>query len=356
MSSYLKFFLRRLLTLPVTLFVIAVVLYAGVMLTPPEARVALYMPPNLSAHLTEEQVANLQELYIQRYHLRAPFPVQYGLWVGSLLTGSWGFAPSLEEEVLPALLRRTSVTLELAFYSLLLFIPLGLAGGAMTGWRKNHPADSALRTLAFISTSIPPFILSILLLVVFYINLRWFLPERLSDSLRFGLENEGFRAFTDFLTFDSLLNGRWDVFLDALQHLAMPVFTLSLTHWATLTRITRAGIAAERRKEYVLSARAHGVKEFRLLWRHVFPNTLAPALTSILLSATSIMTGVFVVKIISGFNGISDLITRSMRGVPDAPAALGFALYASGMVLLLTFLLDILLALSDPRLREEMAQ
>jgi len=356
MSSFAKFLLRRLLAVPLTLFIITLVLYAGVMLTPPEARVSLYMPPNLSARLTEAQIANLQEQYIQRYHLRDSFAAQYGLWMGSLLSGSWGFSPALEEDVLPALLRRTPVTLELAFYSLLLFIPLGLVSGALAGWRKNSAGDGLLRSLAFLATSVPPFIISIILLVVFYINLRWFLPERISDSLRFSLEAEEYRAFTGFLTFDSLLNGRWDVFVNALQHLAMPVFTLSLAHWATLARITRVSVAGERRKDYVLAAQARGVRKTGLLWRHTFPNTLAPSLTSILLSAASIMTGVFVVEIIFGFNGVSDLITRSMRGIPDAPAALGFSIYASALTLLLTLLLDILLALTDPRVREEISQ
>ncbi|GAB4502685.1 MAG: ABC transporter permease [Anaerolineales bacterium] len=356
MSSFAKFLLRRLLAVPLTLFIITLVLYAGVMLTPPEARVSLYMPPNLSARLTEAQVANLQEQYIARYHLRDPFPVQYALWVTSLLNGSWGFSPALEEDVLPALLRRTPVTLELAFYSLLVFVPLGLFSGALAGWKKNSPADGVFRALAFVSTSLPPFILSIFLLVVFYLNLNWFMPERISDVLRFQLSKETFHAFTGFLTLDSLLNGRPDIFADALRHLAMPVFTLSLAHWATLARITRASIIGERRREYILAARAHGLNERGLLWRHAFPNTFAPSLTSILLSAASIVTGVFVVEIIFNFNGVSDLITRSMRGVPDAPAALGFAVYSVLLVLLMTFFLDIALAIFDPRVRDEVTQ
>lgn len=356
MSAFAKFLLRRLLAVPVTLFIITLILYAGVMLTPPEARVSLYMPPNLSARLTEAQVKNLQELYIARYHLRDPFPLQYAIWVTSLVNGSWGFSPALEEDVLPALLRRTPVTLELAFASLLLFVPLGLLSGALAGWKKNSLADGLFRALAFVSTSLPPFILSIFLLVIFYLNLHWFMPDRLSDALRFQLSAKTFHAFTGFLTVDSLLNGRFDVFADALRHLAMPVLTLSLAHWATLARITRASLIGERRREYILAARAHGLNERGLLWRHAFPNTFAPSLTSIVLSAASIVTGVFVVEIIFNFNGVSELITRSMRGIPDAPAALGFAVYSVLLVLLMTFFLDIALAWFDPRVRDEVNQ
>ncbi|HJQ14996.1 MAG TPA: ABC transporter permease, partial [Anaerolineales bacterium] len=157
---------------------------------------------------------------------------------------------------------------------------------------------------------------------------------------------------TGLLTIDSLLNGRVDIFVDAWRHLAMPIFTLSLYHWATLGRITRASMINERSKEYVLSARARGLPERRVVWRHAFRNMLSPALTSIALSATSIVTGVFVAEIIFDFNGVSDVILSAMEGIPDAAAALGFAVYSVIMVLVLMFVLDVLQAALDPRVRE----
>jgi peptide/nickel transport system permease protein len=154
------------------------------------------------------------------------------------------------------------------------------------------------------------------------------------------------------LTIDSILNGRWDIFADTWKHLAMPVFTLSLYHWATLGRVARATVLNERRKEYVIAARARGVSERSVLWRHVYQNVIAPSLTSMALSAASIVTGVFVAEIIFDFNGISFVIVNAMSGIPDAPAALGFAIYSVFMVLFLMFLLDVLQAFFDPRVRE----
>jgi peptide/nickel transport system permease protein len=132
----------------------------------------------------------------------------------------------------------------------------------------------------------------------------------------------------------------------------MPIFTLSLYHWATLGRITRASIIDERGKEYILSARARGIAERRVVWHHAFRNMLTPSLTSIALSATSIITGVFVAEIIFDFNGVSGVILSAMSGIPDAAAALGFAVYSVLMVLILMFLLDVLQAILDPRVRE----
>jgi peptide/nickel transport system permease protein len=142
------------------------------------------------------------------------------------------------------------------------------------------------------------------------------------------------------------------MFWDAWKHLAMPIFTLSLYHWATLARITRTSMIEERSKEYILSARARGLSERRVVWKHAFWNMLTPSLTSIALSATSIVTGVFVAEIIYDFNGVSSVIVAAMSGEPDAPAALGFAVYSVVLVLIMMFVLDVLQAAFDPRVRE----
>jgi ABC-type dipeptide/oligopeptide/nickel transport system permease component len=133
----------------------------------------------------------------------------------------------------------------------------------------------------------------------------------------------------------------------------MPVLTLSLYHWATLGRITRSTIIGERTKEYIIAAKARGASENSVMWKHAFPNTLAPSITSLALSAASLLTGVFVVEIIYSYYGISDLIVKSIQGVPDPAAALGFSVYSVIIVLTLMFVMDILLAVIDPRIREE---
>lgn len=322
------------------------------MLTPPESRASLYYPPRMNPNMTEEQLRRFQEIIIERHHLRDPYLVQYGYWLKSLVDGSWGYSPSIKELVLPALLRRTPVTLELALCSLFLLVPLGFVSGVIAGWRRSGTFDNIFRSVAFLGTTTPTFILALVLLSVFYINLRWFAPERITLAYSFEISEETFRTFTGFLTIDSLLNGRLDIFKDALKHLAMPVFTLSLYHWATLARITRASIINERGKEYILSARARGLMERRVVWKHAFWNIISPSLTSIALSATSIITGVYIVEIIYDFHGVSSVILEAMSSVPDAPAALGFSIYSVIVVLLLMFVLDVLQAALDPRVRE----
>lgn len=352
MPPLLQFIIRRFLVVPISLVIITMVLYGGVMLTPPEARARLYMPDNIPQRLTEEQVKKIEEGIIKRYHLREPYPVQYLFWARSLFDGTWGYSPSLNENVLPSLLRRTPATLELAFYSLILLIPIGLINGMAAGWRKSSVYDRGLRLAAFLGTSIPPFIMAIVLLSIFYINLRWFSPNRIDLGIIFEISDGTFVTYTGMLTIDSILNGRMDVLESAFRHLAMPVFTLSLYHWATLARVTRVTALGEKGKEYVTAARARGLIERRIVWKHAFKNILAPSLTSIALSAASIVTGVFVAEIIYDIDGVSGVIVRAMRGTPDAPAALGFSIYSVIMILLLMFILDVLQAVFDPRVRE----
>lgn len=352
MPPFLQFIIRRFLVIPVSLVIITMVLYGGVMLTPPEARATLYYPSSMSPRLTEERLRQFRELIIKRQHLRDPFPVQYGYWVASLFDGTWGYSPSMREEVLPALLKGTPITLELGIYSLLLLIPLGLVSGVVAGWKRSGTFDRLFRGVAFVSTSTPSFILALVLLSVFYVQLDWFAPGRISYHYGLEISKDSFTQLTGMLTTDSLLNGRPDIFWDACKHLAMPVFTLSLYHWATLGRIARTSMIDERRKEYITSARARGLPEGRVVWRHAFRNMLSPSLTSIALSAASIITGVFVVEIIFNFNGVSRVILSAMSGIPDAQAALGFAIYSVLIVLILMFLLDVLEAILDPRIRE----
>jgi ABC-type dipeptide/oligopeptide/nickel transport system permease component len=352
MPPFVQFVIRRFLIIPISLVIVTMVLYAGVMLTPPEARAQLYFPPNMRV-MSEERLKQFTEILIKRHHLRDPYLVQYGYWVQSLLTGNWGYSPTMKMEVLPALISRTPATLELTFYSLLIFIPLGLVSGVIAGWKPYGWRDNLFRIMSFIGLAIPPFILALLFLSFFYANLEWFAPERISYVYGYEITKESYNALTGFITLDALLNGRLDILADGLRHLAMPVITLCLYNWAVLGRVTRTTMMELRNKEYIISARARGLSEQRVMWKHGFRSVLAPSLTTIGLSSASILMGAFIVEIIYSFHGISEVLTTSMKSVPDAAASLGFAVYSVIMVLTLMFCVDILQALLDPRIREE---
>lgn len=348
----LKFLLQRLGTIAITLLIVSSLIFGIISLAPLESRVDLYMGRRVRVNLPPEIEQRFREHIIREHGLDKPFPVQYAHWVTRLVQGEWGWSPLRRADVLDLLVKRTPATVELTLYSLLLFIPLGLASGAVAGWRRGRPSDRGFRLTAFIATSIPPFILGLVLLSVFYVGLHWFLPGYLSTNEAMATRADGFRVYTGLLTLDGLLNGQPQVSLDAARHLVLPVVTLSLFHWATLGRVTRALIVEEVNKGYVTAARARGVAPRRILWGHAVPNVLAPSLTSSALSAAALVTGVYVVEVVFNWPGVSSLITATVWE-PDVTLAAGFAVYSVLAVLAVMFLLDIVQVIVDPRLRGE---
>jgi peptide/nickel transport system permease protein len=355
--SFLQFLARRLVAIPITFLVVTLILYGVAALSPIEIRAKLYWPPGASEEWLalnggEEAVRRLNEQVIERYGLDDPFPVQYARWLSQLLRGDWGSSFAIND-VLPALLHRTPVTVELTLYSVLLLIPLGLAGGVAAGWKKNRLPDHGFRFLAFVATSVPPFILGLLLLAFFYVSLKWFPPGRLSVSNIVAVTSttSTFKNYTSLLTIDGLLNGRYDIFVDALRHLVLPVATLGLAHWATLGRLTRAAMIEELSQDYVTAALARGLSMREAVWRHALRNAILPGLNSSVVSMASLFTGVFVVESVFDLHGISELIVIAVAQL-DLPLTLGLAVYSVLIVLPLMFLLDLLQAVVDPRIRE----
>jgi peptide/nickel transport system permease protein len=351
MTDFASYALRRVLYVPLSLLVITAVLYGVIMISPPEERAALYFPPNTPSIMTEEKFQATVNDIIAEYHLDDPYPLQYGRWLVNLLRGDWGWSPTFNEEVIVLLKARAPVTLELTIFSLFLLIPLALLSGLIAGWSPGSRTDGLYRFAAFFATAVPPFILGLFLLSILYVGLHWFEPGR--SSIRdINMARSTFQDYTGLLTVDGILNGRWDVTLDALQHLVLPVFTLSLLHWATISRVTRVAVLEEKDKDYITAARSRGLRRRSLAGRHALRNALLPALTTSVLSAAAIVTGVLVVEVVFNLKGLSELVARGMANVPDAPLSLGFAVFAVLLILPIMVILDLVKGMIDPRIRE----
>ena len=184
MASLLKQIGIRLLFIPLTLIIITATLYGVIMMSSADERAQLYLPLNLPRNMTAERLQVVIDGIIEEKGLNDPFPQQYYRWISDLLNGDWGYSPTFNEDVLVLLKRRLPVTAELTFYSVLLLVPLALFSGVVAGWRAYTPVDRGFRVVAFISTSIPPFILGLFLLSVFYVGLGWF-PRKEPASTRY---------------------------------------------------------------------------------------------------------------------------------------------------------------------------
>jgi peptide/nickel transport system permease protein len=352
MPFILRYLLKFFGTFVATLLLITAVLYAMVMFTPAETRATLYMPKRTSPRMTEEQYQKLIDMNIERYHLNDPYPVQYFYWISSLVRGNWGYSPTLQMDVLSAIIQRTPATAELTLVSMLIFIPLGLVSGVISSGHKDRAGDHIFRLFAFIGTSLPPFILAIIMMVFFYIDLGWFAPGQISSNIAPILSTDQFRQYTGLMILDGLLNHRPDVSLDALRHLAMPAITLAFAQWAIIGRVTRATMIEEQDQEYIIAARSRGLSERNIIWHHALLNAIPPVFTNTMLSAASLLTGVFLVEILFNLPGVSNIAVKSMAYIPDAPAALGFGIYSVIIVLILMGVLDLVQSLIDPRIRE----
>jgi peptide/nickel transport system permease protein len=356
MPPVLQMLFRRLLAVPLTLLAVSATLYAITLLAPPEVRAQLYLS---KVEKTRGNVYELTKNAVARYGLNDPFPVQYARWLAKMATGDWGYSPTMAEDVLPALTRRTPATAELALFSLLVFVPLALAAGVWAGWNPESRGDHVFRAAAFTATAVPPFVMGIVLLSIFYVALRWLPPERLGQAATAVVGGDAYHVYTGMLTLDGLLNGRPDVTWDALRHLILPAIALGLMHWATMARVARAATIEERRKEYVTAARARGLRERSIVWGHVFPNAAPAALTSGALAAATLLTSVFVVEAIFSWHGLSEVIITWARNpfqqqrIPDTTAVMGFAVYSVLAVQAVMLALDLVQAAFNPRLREE---
>ncbi len=345
----LKYILRRLLILPVIMFLVTVILFVLITRLPVEQRVMIYIP-SFNTHITGEQFEVLLQHQIERYGLDQPAPVQYVKWVEELLTSSWGYSPTWRQSVLEGIRQRLPATLELALAAMVPAVLMSIAFGSLAARRSGRLADHSVRAASFVAWAFPPFILALLLMNIFYAWLGWFPPERMSMWAGLAIDTETFRTFTGLLTVDALLNGRLDIFWDAVRHLVLPAFTLALAEWALLTRIMRSSLLDVLRQDYVTTARAKGLPERTVIGRHARRNALLPVISTGGVATSLLITGIVVIEVIFNFNGVGRWAVKAILNT-DVPVAVGFALFSCAITVLASLLADVLYAVVDPRVR-----
>ena len=281
-----NYILRRLLIMPITVLGVTLMIFGMLQFLSPEARTALYVreiPKNEAA----------LDGIIKRYGLRDPIYVQYAHWLfgtydsetgrmaGGILRGDLGYSRSAAEPVANLIARRFPATVELALWSVVPILSVGIWLGIIAAVNHNKLIDQLARIFSIIGSSMPTFVFGLLMLMIFYANLRWFPPGRVSDWANIVVQAATFHHYTSLLTIDALLNGRFDVFLDAIRHMFLPILTLSYISWATFLRITRGSMLETLRMEYVTTARAKGLPERDVIFKHAQPNAMLPVVTSI---------------------------------------------------------------------------
>jgi peptide/nickel transport system permease protein len=351
----LNYIIRRLLLVPVMLIGVTILIFGMLSFLSPVQRSALYVrdiPRN-------ERVL---DGIIRRYGLDQPIYVQYWKWMwghrdentgeieGGILRGEFGYSRTASQPVADLMRRRFPATLELALLAVIPVASGGIILGVIAATNHNKPADHLARVFGIVGWSFPDFVFGLLVLMIFYANLEWFPPGRVSDWANRIIQSPEFNNYTQLITLDSLLNLRLDIFWDALRHMILPVITLSYLWWAMTMRVTRSSMLEVLRQDYITTARAKGLHRRAVVNRHALPNALMPVITLSGGTVVGLLSGVVIVETVFNYPGIGSTAAAAAVNL-DVLTILAFTLLNGFVLVIANVIIDILYAVVDPRVR-----
>jgi peptide/nickel transport system permease protein len=337
-----KYIIRRLLVLPLVMVGLSVLIFGMLMMLDPVERAALYVsniPKNPDA---------IQAI-IDKYGLDQPIYIQYGRWLENVLHGNLGWSKTAQMPVTQAIETYFPATLELALWSFAPIMVIGTWLGVQAAIHHDSFIDQSARVFSIIGYSFPTFVFGLLVLMVFYADLQWFPPGRLSVWASQVVSSPGFHAYTGMYTVDGLLNGRLDISFDALRHLFLPALTLAYVDWALILRVARSSMLEVLNQDYVRTARAKGLPDQQVVNGHARPNAMIPIVTIGGLLMVGLLNGVVITETVFNYHGMGLLAASSALNF-DAVSILGIALLAGALLVIANLVVDILYRYLDPRI------
>ena len=315
-----KYVLKRVGMSLLLLFMVATILFFSIHLLPGDP--ILLILGGDAAQPTPEQI----EMVRVRLGLDKPLWLQYATWLKRVSQGDLGQSLVDERLVARDLANRLPRTLQLVIPATLLATVLGVPLGMFAARRRGRLADPAASAIALLGFSMPVFVVGMLLVVVFSMELGWLPP---TGYVQFGEDPKGF-----------------------LRHLILPVLALSAAPMAITMRMTRSSFLEQSAQDYVRTARAKGLPEPTVAWRHVLRNALLPVVTVIGLQAGSMFAGAVLVEYIFSWPGLNTLLLNSIS-TRDYPIIQGVVLLAAAMFVFVNLLTDLCYAVINPRIRYE---
>ncbi len=335
MGGYL---VRRIAVIPFLLLAIVTVAFILSRLVPADPLATILSQRDITNPIA---VAHAK----QQWGLNHPVPVQYWRYLDNLLHGNLGTSFITKEGVGHDLAQRLPATLELAVAAVIIAVIASVGLGILTARRQNTLVDHGGRFFAILGSSIPVYWLGLLLALIFGVKLGWLpLSGRLAPSATPPPH------YTGFYTVDALLSGQMSTFWQATRHLVLPAFCLAWGIIGTLTRIVRASMVESLGEDYVRTARAKGLNERLILFRHAFRNALIPTMTITGFSVAYLITGAVFVETIFSWPGVGSYTVNAAESL-DFPAIMGVTLLAGASFLIVNLLTDVGYAYADPRVR-----
>ena len=278
--------------------------------------------------------------------LDRPVAVQFGRYVAMMAQGELGRSALTRENVVDDIARFFPATLELATAATLIGVLLGVPAGVVAAARHNRWPDHVLRLVSLFGYSVPVFWLGLMALLLFYADLGWAAwPGRLDPWLEDIVPMR-----SGLLLVDGVLAGNFRVVASALAHLALPAAVLGYYALAYISRMTRSLMLEQLGQDYVAVARAKGLSEGRVLWRHALGNVLVPLATVVTLAYAQLLEGSVLTETVFAWPGIGRYITGSLLSL-DMNAVMGGTLVIGAVFIVLNLLVEGVYRRLDPRAR-----
>ena len=283
------------------------------------------LAPGGPLSVLEMSLSDLEALKISM-GLDKPIVIRYFIWLGDLLHGDFGISYRTSQEVSLMISQRIMPSLMLTGTGILAAMLVGVPLGIISAYKPNSVWDHISTFISFIGASVPNFFLSLLLIYVLAVKLKWFPTS--------GMQSSG-------------MSGN---LLDLLHHLALPAFVCGIQPIGNYIKQTRSSVLEVLNEEYIKTARSKGLTNVVIVLKHAFRNALIPIVTTISLSIPFLIGGAVVTEQIFAWPGIGSLMITAITS-RDYPVIMGVAVLICGVVLVANLILDLIYAALDPRIK-----
>jgi len=317
-----------------------------------DQRVRLYISPHQvpSSHVYREE-------FIVKYHLNDTFIVQWITWLREVGKGNLGYSYLTGTSVIESIRLSFAATLEIVMYSAIITVFVGYKIGVLSAKRaytkapRGDAVDKIIRVASTIGYSTPAFILGLFLLLIFSTCFDLPFMGRLGPEANAFVHSRAreFTNYTGLYTIDALLNGQLWILFDALQHLALPILTLTVTMLPIIVRITRTSMIGELAKPYLIAARAKGLNEKQVI-NHAKKSSLFPILTVSGMIIANILTGVVVVEYTFNTHGLGYWLLKAIARW-DYALIVGISLFSCVVFIIANVIVDLAYTYLDPRVK-----
>ena len=294
----------------------------------------------LGEDATAADVAEAQ----RRWGLDQPLYIQYFKFLISATKGDFGKSFKYSQPASEVIVQRLPATIELAIVSLIIAMVFAIPLGVWAAAKPNSWVDNFGTTFGLFGISMPSFWLAIML-ILFLAGILNILPT--SGRSTYGIAGE---AITRFYILDSLIQKNWAAVYDGITHILMPSIALGVNMLGILMRVTRSAVLEVMQEEFVVTARAKGLAERHVLWRHVVSNALIPVITVVGLELGTLLSGSIIVETVFSWPGSGSLLIIGLNA-RDYPLVTGLVMTYTVAFVAINLIIDALYAIVDPRIR-----